>query len=122
MHIFDRSFFHIGPKPVLMPPDYVCPRVDSLKTQILIGFVFLIWRCCLRIWLRGWPSSSAFPEFPAVFPKPNQVVYAFSLRTEGSCPYPLSGGGSRGPSDRHIGVPRYWWQPCKRIRGTPCDS
>src|SRR5438876_11372040 len=106
MHIFDRSFFHIGPKPVLMPPDYVCPRVDSLKTQILIGFVFLIWRCCLKIWLRGWPSSSAFPELPGVSAKPNQVVYAFSLRSEGSCPYPLSVGESDEPAHLSTACPR----------------
>ena len=47
-------------------------------------------------WLEGWLSSSAFPEFPAVSAMPNQVVYAFSLRTEGSCPYPLSGEGAVG--------------------------
>src|SRR5437870_4305788 len=50
----------------LMPPDYVCPLVDLVETQILIGFVFLIPRLDVLAenWLRGWPSSSAFPEFP----------------------------------------------------------
>ncbi len=78
---------------------------SDVENAELIGFVLQL-RLHRDMSPRRKPHFCGFLESPAVFPKPNQVVYAFSLRSEVSCPYPLSAGESDEPAHLSTACPR----------------